>query len=104
MNKQTNKAIWRQFIKKSGLVLLSTFLFISAMMLLSLGAAAIPENNLTPLPYAWYMIGLRLLGYIAFYYFYRQHRFTPLIVAIFAACYEGYLFTLYQAAVEGVLW
>lgn len=97
MNKQTNKAIWRQFIKKSGLVLLSTFLFITAMMLLSLGAA-IPENNLTPLPYAWYMIGLRLLGYIAFYYYFRQHRYIPLIVAIFATCYEGYLSTLHQAA------
>lgn len=99
-----NKEAFGRFAKKSGIVLLSTFLFITAMMLLSLGAAAIPENNLTPLPYAWYMIGLRLLGYIAFYYFYRQHRFTPLIVAIFAACYEGYLFTLYQAALEGVLW
>ncbi|MGL5394969.1 MAG: hypothetical protein ACRDBQ_06780 [Shewanella sp.] len=99
-----NKEAFGRFAKKSGIILLSTFLFITAMMLLSLGAAAIPENNLTPLPYAWYMIGLRLLGYIAFYYFYRQHRFTPLIVAIFAACYEGYLFTLYQAAVEGVLW
>ncbi|GIU42827.1 hypothetical protein TUM4438_10290 [Shewanella sairae] len=99
-----DKQKWIKWAKKSVILLLSVFLTLLAIVLLCMGAAAIPENALTPLPYAWYMVGFRVCGYIGFYYYYRSNRYMALLVAAFASCYEGYLFMLYQTAQDGLLW
>ena len=92
------------WLKKITRVLLLVVVVVIAISLLVLGAASIPEYILTPLPYTVYMIALRLVGYIGFYYYYRQHSYMPLLILVIAVSYECYLFTLYQSALEGLLW
>ncbi|WP_394230485.1 hypothetical protein [Shewanella colwelliana] len=99
-----NKQKWWRLAKKCSLTLLSLILFFIAVVILCLGANAIPEDTLTPLPYTWAMIGIRLIGYVGFYYFYRSYRGAPLLISALAVSYESYLLILYRSAMEGLLW
>lgn len=92
----------KSYLFKAGKIAL--VLGISILFIISMGMIAYSVSNevLTPLPYMWYMIGLRILvfGYV-YYKALPKYRFGILIIA---ALSEVHIYWLHSLAVEGLLW
>lgn len=84
---------------KIALVLGTSILFIISMGMI---AYSVPNEALTPFPYMWYMIGLRILGFG--YVYYKVLPKYRLGILIIAALSEVHIYWLHSLAVEGLLW
>ncbi|PSU45742.1 hypothetical protein C9J12_21095 [Photobacterium frigidiphilum] len=74
------------------------------MLIASVGMIAyfVPNEAMTPLPYTWYMVGLRLVvvGYV-YCQTQPKHRLWVLCIALLS---EIHVYWLHRQAVEGLLW
>lgn len=91
-------------VKFIGLIALGSMAIITFFILTGWVANALPEAQLTALPYTWYMIAARLMVYGALFYRYRHTRYTFILLLLIAVGYEFSLNDLYHSAEEGLLW
>ncbi|WP_305840102.1 hypothetical protein [Photobacterium leiognathi] len=83
------------------LVLVGLIMFFSATGWV---ANALPETQLTALPYTWYMMIFRASLYASLFYYYHKTRYAPVILTLIIISYEYALNGLYHSAMEGLLW
>ncbi|WP_318419509.1 hypothetical protein [Photobacterium leiognathi] len=67
-------------------------------------ANALPETQLTSLPYTWYMMIFRASVYAGLFYYYHKTRYALVILTLIIISYEYVLNGFYHAAMEGLLW